>query len=182
MEQDTKGEIVQIKQQLARQSKLLRLSMIGWVGTISVLVLSAVPGLQELKVRRLALVDANGIERLILSADNTHGYVGGKPFKRMFPVSGIILQNDKGDEMGGMMTDTNGSAGIALDGYVKASRAGVYDRVGLFSLANGTARFKLNDLQMKTRAAITSGADLNVALDLFDVHGTKHTTFATGSN
>src|SRR4051812_33338164 len=119
MELDTKSEIAELKKQMLRQRRLLHLTMFGWVVGGSVLLLGAlpVPPLQDLRVKRLAVVDANGVERLILNADNMHANLHGHSMKRQSPVAGVILQNAKGDEMGGMMTDGNGAAAVALDSY-----------------------------------------------------------------
>lgn len=172
---DVMNEITEIKAQLCRQRKLLRLSLIGWIGSASVLILSSVPGLQDLRVRRLALVDSKGVERVILSADNIQPNFNGKPWVRdngapiyrRSPVSGLILQDKNGTEVGGIGSSEDGMVALALDGYSKYLPLGAGDRVGIFSAPDGTAGFLLNDLKGNTRTTITSGPDLSAELSIF---------------
>lgn len=114
-------EIAELREQVCRQGRLLRWSITGWVAFVSVFILGAGYGgpnlFNEISVKRLALVDSNGVERLILATDSKTVRVNGKELPRGPAVSGIILQNSKGDEVGGMVTGDNGMAAIMLDGY-----------------------------------------------------------------
>lgn len=158
MNQDIVTEINTLKVQVRRQSRVIRISVVGWIGVTSLLLMGAFDGrLQNFRVSRLAIVDTNGVERLVLEADNSVAYTrSGEPRTRMSPVSGVILYNAQGHEMGGMMTDAAGNAGVALDSYIPQD-PGIWDRVGLFSAADGTAGFKLNDTNKSERVIISSG-------------------------
>jgi len=104
----------------------------------------------------LALIDKNGIERLILDTDNRVVNLKGQVLKRGPQASGIILQNENGDEVGGMVTNNcNGledikcpsMTAIMLDGYSSYTKEGGVERVGLFSKEDGTAGLVLVDLK-----------------------------------
>jgi hypothetical protein len=173
--QATKDEIAEIKQELVRTRRIARLSLAGWVIGAAVLVTGAKYGneLPELRVKRLAVVDSNGVERLILEADNQTLTVNGRRCRRDVKVAGLILQNARGDEMGGVATSDNGHAIMMLDGYAPGTKYGQSERVGIFSLADGTAGLVLNDAKGKenavgteTRAVLASALGKAVQFDL----------------
>src|SRR5262245_55887982 len=72
----------------------------------------------ELALRRLAIVDDKGVERVIIAAPVPDPILGGKRVKRAGAVSGVIINDRDGNERGGFVTangDTNG-AFLTLDG------------------------------------------------------------------
>ncbi len=73
--------------------------------------------LDNITVKRLAVVDDKGTERVVLAAPLPDPIVQGKREKRDGPVSGILIYDPKGDERGGYVTSDTGSLGafITLD-------------------------------------------------------------------
>lgn len=162
---DTRTEITELKRQVAQQRKHLQGCTLGVVVGFCTFILSSTSGLQDLRIRRLALVDAKGIERVILVADSKTVNVNGRVYERSHAVSGVILQNTKGDEVGGMGTGDNGSAVIMLDGYSKTP-AGESERVGIFVHADGKAGFTLNDLNGNQKIGMSSGPEADVEFEI----------------
>jgi len=73
---------------------------------------------RELVLRRLAIVDEHGVERVIIAAPAPDPIVRGKRVKRAGAISGILIKDRYGNERGGYVTadgDTNG-AFLTLDG------------------------------------------------------------------
>jgi hypothetical protein len=179
MSKEAINEIEEIKAQLYRQKWFIRLSVLGWIGGAAAFLLGAADmNPMNLRVKRLALVDSKGVERLILAADNKQLMFKGKPWDRRSAVSGIILQNANGDEVGGMATSEDGLAAIVLDSYSDYTKWGGADRIALFSAPDGTAGMVLNDLKQKSRARIVSGPAMDVGFSLLnqdeqsEIHGT----------
>lgn len=168
-------ELAEIKKQLSRQKKVTGGLAAIWIMTAAAFLMGAastgVTFFENIKVKRLALVDSNGIERLILEADNTVARINGKDYPRKSPVSGIIIQNVKGDEAGGIGTSADGGAAIVLDSYSNYVEAGAVDRIGFVTTPEGTAAFLMNDLKQQTRALITTDSEMNVKFQLFAEDG-----------
>jgi hypothetical protein len=145
-----------------------KLAWTGWIFAAGMLLTGATEDATQstLRVRRLAIVDAAGVERLILEADSAYANLNGQRYARRSPVSGLILQNAAGDERGGMGTNGDGDAVVALDGPSPVA-PGAVDRVALFSLADGTAGLVLNDREMTKRAALTSSDEKAVSFEIF---------------
>jgi hypothetical protein len=72
---------------------------------------------QALKVKRIAVVDDKGTERVVIAAPLPDPIVMGKREKRDGPVSGILIFDPKGNERGGYVTSDTGdlSALLTLD-------------------------------------------------------------------
>lgn len=93
--------------QLKKQVQLLT-----WlsIGAISIVVFLNIPwrvradGAQDLKVRRLEVVDEKGVARVIIAAPLPEPIVNGKRTKRDTPMSGILIYDPKGNERGGYGT------------------------------------------------------------------------------
>jgi hypothetical protein len=68
----------------------------------------------SLTVRRLAIVDEKGIERVIIAAPLPGPMVQGKRLKRGGPISGILIQDPKGNERGGYVTSDDKDLGAFL--------------------------------------------------------------------
>ena len=75
----------------------------------------AQPGI--LTVKRLAVVDDKGTERVVLAAPLPDPIIQGTRVKRDGPVSGMLIFDPKGNERGGYVTSDTGDLGafIALD-------------------------------------------------------------------
>jgi hypothetical protein len=69
---------------------------------------------QSVTVKRLAVVDDRGIERVVIAAPLPDPVVHGKRFKREGIVSGILIYDSKGDERGGYVTNDAESSGAFL--------------------------------------------------------------------
>ncbi|MGB9337115.1 MAG: hypothetical protein WCB14_19055 [Candidatus Acidiferrales bacterium] len=69
---------------------------------------------QSLTVKRLAVVDDKGIERVVIAAPLPDPIVHGKRVKREGTVSGILIYDPKGDERGGYVTNDTESLGAFL--------------------------------------------------------------------
>jgi hypothetical protein len=69
---------------------------------------------QTLTVKRLAVVDDKGIERVVIAAPLPDPVVHGKRFKREGALSGILIYDPKGDERGGYATNDAESSGALL--------------------------------------------------------------------
>ena len=69
---------------------------------------------QSLTVKRLAVIDDKGIERVVIAAPLPDPIVHGKRFKREGPISGILIYDPRGDERGGYATGDAESSGALL--------------------------------------------------------------------
>lgn len=78
------------------------ISIAIFVNTLSWHVHAATP--QNLKVRRLEVVDEKGVARVIISAPVPEPVINGKQGKRDTPMSGILIYDPKGNERGGYGT------------------------------------------------------------------------------
>jgi hypothetical protein len=99
-----------LKRSVLRLQKWVVLLTLGWIGTILIWVLVSSPWkvhaaqLPSLRVRRLAVVDGRGIERVVISAPVPEPIVQGIQGKRDTPMSGILIYDAKGNERGGYGT------------------------------------------------------------------------------
>jgi hypothetical protein len=75
----------------------------------------AQPGM--LTVKRLAVVDDKGTERVVIAAPLPDPIIQGRRVKRDGPVSGMLIFDPKGNERGGYVTSDTGDLGafITLD-------------------------------------------------------------------
>jgi hypothetical protein len=168
-------ELAEIKKQLKSQKRFVKMSVVGWVAVLSIGVMGMAYQqsnyFSELKVGRLALVDANGVERLILVNDSATVRVNGKTYPRKPVSTGILFQNEKGDEVAGFVMGKNGQIVLMLDGLSNHTPYGVSERVGLVSMPDGTAGLYLFDLKGNLRGSLTSGSKLDSKFSLADEKG-----------
>jgi len=116
-------EIASLQRNVSNLRKWIVLLTIGWVATVSVWLLAGIhwnvqgAESQSLRVRRLAIVDKNGIERVVISAPVPEPMINGSRGKRDEPMSGILIYDPKGNERGGYGTSdsTDLSALLTLD-------------------------------------------------------------------
>ena len=103
-------EIASLQRSLLNLRKSVLLLTIGWFATLifvfafsySLNVHAAEP--QNLRIRRLAIVDRNGVERVVISAPVPEPIIHGARGKRDNPMSGILIYDSKGNERGGYGT------------------------------------------------------------------------------
>lgn len=118
---------------------------------------------QTLRVKRLALIDDNGVERLVLTTNSSDVQVNGKTYKRRSPASGIILNNAKGDEVGGIAMLDDGTASFTLDGY---SKDGIAERASLYVFPDGTSGVIVKDTKGNIRAKLGVDEKMNTVFTL----------------
>lgn len=118
---------------------------------------------QNLRVKRLALIDDNGVERLVLTTASSQVQVNGKIYQRRSPASGIILNNAKGDEVGGIAMLDDGTASFTLDGY---SKDGVNERASLYVFPDGKSGVLVKDTKGNVRAKMGVDENMNTIFEL----------------
>jgi hypothetical protein len=69
---------------------------------------------QSLTVKRLAVVDDKGVERIVIAAPLPDILSHGKHFKREGAISGVLIYDPKGNERGGYVTNDGESGGAFL--------------------------------------------------------------------
>jgi hypothetical protein len=94
-------------------SMLLACTLIAFL----TVTLKAQPGApDELRIKKLTIVDDRGTERVILAAPLPDPIVNGERVRRSGAVSGITISDAKGNERGGFaIGDGSGEAFIGLD-------------------------------------------------------------------
>lgn len=100
-----------LEKRTRKLERWLSLSVCGWLLTFGVMVVSAwtwqaksQPQSDTLRLRRLAIVDEKGIERVVLGAPVPEPIILGKRITRGGPASGIILFDAEGNERSGYVT------------------------------------------------------------------------------
>lgn len=68
----------------------------------------------SLIVKRLAVVDDKGVERVVIAAPLPDPIVHGKRFKREGAVSGVLIYDPQGNERGGYVTNDGETSGAFL--------------------------------------------------------------------
>jgi hypothetical protein len=113
-----KDRLVQEVRRLRTTVKLMGAAMVTTAGLS--LLAAAAPRqdlVENLRVRSLSVVDANGVERVVIAAPVPDPMVRGQRMKRAGGGAGIILNGPDGNERGGyMVTDKGGEALLTLDG------------------------------------------------------------------
>ena len=69
---------------------------------------------QELTLRRLTIVDENGVQRVVIAAPAPDPIVRGKREKRQGEIAGILIYDKDGNERGGYATANDPSNGAML--------------------------------------------------------------------
>lgn len=128
------AKIVDLQKQVGR---LQVVTIVMGLGLAAVLVSGAArdPVQDEIKARRIALVDSRGVERVVLGED------AGRQHGRS---AAVWIYDETGAERGGMGTFENGQASIALDAPVGVGAA-MRDRLGLVVSSSGGAAIQLNN-------------------------------------
>ena len=95
---------------------------------------------ERLTVRRLDVVDENGTIRLTLGAPTPQPIIDGIQYKRLIPVSGLVIYDKDGSERGGFgVADIAGSAIVASQDHVNN------DAIGWRISPDGSVRFQINE-------------------------------------
>ncbi|MFY0565854.1 hypothetical protein ACN28E_18680 [Archangium lansingense] len=118
-----------------------------------------------MKLRRLALVDAKGVERVVLEADRTEVRMDGQVIKTKTARHGLTIHKSNGDEVGGIGILDNGYTAMVLDGY---SAHGVRERVGFRVSPDGSSSFYVNDAKGQARAFLEVDDKSNTRFKLQD--------------
>ena len=103
----------------------------------------------EIRTRKLVVVDHKGVPRIVLSEDPANT-------QRRARSAGVTIFDDKGHERGGMATFTDGSVVFALDAP-RGVGAPMPDRVGITVKPDGSAHIML--LDNETRAVVKLYSD-----------------------
>jgi hypothetical protein len=95
---------------------------------------------ERLTVRRLDLVDENGIIRMTLGSPAPQPIVDGIQYKRVFPVSGLVIYDKDGSERGGFgVADIAGSSVVASQDHAND------DAIGWRISPDGSVGFEINE-------------------------------------
>jgi hypothetical protein len=124
----------------------------------------AASGGKTLRVRNLEIVDGSGVARMRLGTPLPDPSMGGKTSPRRSPLSGIQINDAKGDEMGGLGMLDDGSLILCFD-----SRTA--EAICMYVLPSGERGFSVADNQGKDRAIMALNPDKSVSLSLNDDQG-----------
>jgi hypothetical protein len=150
---------------LERQVWMLRISSL-------VLVLAAVffwvfPSVRgstpeaHLRVRSLAVVDQNGVERILIAAPLPNPVSGGKESPRRSPSYGIQLNDAKGNEYGGYTIADDGALVACFDWAQGEATC-------MFAMPSGEAGFEVKAQKGKTRGQLLLSPNGDVGWTLND--------------
>ena len=151
-----KQELELLKKEVNRQKRINHFFILSIVSVFLFGAVSNTKYFHSVTVNRLAVIDSNGVERVILEADNDTVNVPAGSLKRSVTASGIILQNDKGHEVSGYASLSNGMAALILDNYSSNHKLGAVERIGIYSNPNGDAGLFLKDLDQNNRLEMKS--------------------------
>jgi hypothetical protein len=113
-------EIAALNRRVSLLSKSVLILVFLWLCTIGAWLLKTAPHTaqaaqpESLTVKRLAVVDEKGIERVVISAPLPEPIINGKRGKRDSPVSGVMIYDPKGNERGGYVTSDGKDLGALL--------------------------------------------------------------------
>ena len=105
-------------EQLERRVRALTVAFVLTLTSFAIVALRAQSGVTEnLRVRQIAIVDAQGVERILIGAPLPDPIVRGQRRKRTGPISGMALVDPKGNERAGFATSdfTPSEVFIGLD-------------------------------------------------------------------
>lgn len=151
-----KCDLENLQSQVTLLERKIRYLTVGCIALLACTAMMAQRGnvradssVQSLTVKRLAVVDEKGVERVVIAAPLPDPIVHGKRFKRDGAVSGILIFDPKGNERGGYVTSETENPGAFLtldseDGQVFTAYAN----------ANGTDGATVS-LESDTRDSIT---------------------------
>ena len=127
---------------LRRGMRALALLWLVTIGAIATIAARSKPA--EIVAKRIAVIDAKGVERVVIAAPLPDPVVAGKRLKRSGVVSGIAIFDAAGNERGGYVTNDDAAANGAFitldasDGQVFMAYANAARKDGAtVSLTNG---------------------------------------------
>jgi hypothetical protein len=95
---------------------------------------------ERLAVRRLDVVDENGVIRMTLAAPTPAPIIDGIQYKRAFPVAGLVIFDKNGSERGGFgVADIEGSAVVLAQDHAN------FDAIGWRIMPDGSVSFAINE-------------------------------------
>ena len=109
-EQIMPEEIAALDRRISQLKKYVMALALLWAGTTGLWFMKTSPFVvraaqpESLTVKRLAVVDQKGTERVVISAPLPEPMINGKREKRDSPVSGMLIFDPKGNERGGYVT------------------------------------------------------------------------------
>jgi len=114
------------------------------------------PVQDEVKARRIALVDGRGVERVVIGTDagRQHGQSAA-----------LWIYDETGVERGGLGTFENGQASLALDAPAGVG-APMRDRLGLVVSRTGAASIRLNNNDTGVPVRLVTDAEGGGGLEL----------------
>ena len=151
------GKIARLQKQVSR----LQLATVAMgLGLAAVLVTGAArdPVQDEIKARRIALVDSRGVERVVMGEDT------GRRHGRS---AALWIYDETGAERGGMGTFENGQASIALDAPAGVG-ASMPDRLGLMVSSTGAAAIQLNNNDTGVPVRLVTDAEGGGGVELIE--------------
>ncbi len=173
-------ELDVIHARLEKAERRLRMTLVGWVGSLVALVLLGA-GVQHatsqptaLRVRSLEVVDEQGLARIVLSVDRVPGEGEVRP-----GVSGIWLLDASGRRLATLGSAPNGFPSLSFSDPARPLPFGTLSLEGLIlSDREGTGRVQLSsdglslwDTGRRMRILLALQVDRGVGLTFFDPVG-----------
>ncbi len=177
-------ELDVIHARLEKAERRLRMTLVGWVGSLVALVLLGA-GVQHatsqptaLRVRSLEVVDEQGLARIVLSVDRVPGESEVRP-----GVSGVWLLDASGRRLATLGSAPNGFSSLSFSDPARPLQFGTVSLDGLIlSDLRGRGRIQLSsdglslwDTGRRMRILLALHADESVGLTLFDPAGNLRT-------
>ena len=119
-EQIMPEEIAALDRRISQIRNYVLILAFLWAGTTGVWLMKTFPNVaraaqpESITVKRLAVVDEKGTERVVISAPLPEPMINGKREKRDSPVSGMLIYDPKGNERGGYVTSDGGDLAALL--------------------------------------------------------------------
>jgi hypothetical protein len=108
-------EIAALDRRISQLKKYVVALALLWAGTTGLWFMKSPASQPEnLIVKRLAVVDQKGTERVVISAPLPEPMINGKREKRDSPASGMLIFDPKGNERGGYVTSDGGDLAALL--------------------------------------------------------------------
>jgi hypothetical protein len=154
-----------LEPRISMLERRLRFTIAAWVATMVAVLLFG--GWQSrdrhhvITAKRIIIEDEQGVQRLILGAPSPDPVMHGKVQKRRSPFSGLVINDAKGDERGGIGMMDDGTMSMCFDQNGR-------ERTCSYVLPNGRAGVLVSDPQGRDRISLTSEPDGTPTIQLFD--------------
>jgi len=119
-EQIMPEEIAALDRRISKLRNYVLILALLWAATTGAWLMKTSPYVaraaqpENLTVKRLAVVDEKGTERVVISAPLPEPMINGKRGKRDSSVSGMLIYDPKGNERGGYVTSDGGDLAALL--------------------------------------------------------------------